>query len=510
MVFTSAYRPPEWNVSKTGLTVKALMEALDGAVHGLVAAPRGLGGLVRTAVVADEDGTVPPAALVVIPSGATALAVRAERQGASAVAATGDDADGLRDLGLPVLSVDPSIGPDEFAALARFVLEADPTESRHGDLFSLAQTVATLTGGIVSVEDAAGQVLAYSASSEGADALRRQTILGRGCPESFLAHMREWGVNERIWAGEVVEVAERPDLGAARRLVVGIRAGERALGTIWVQVGDRPLAPASAQVLHGAARLASVHVMRANSGARSTGRDTEELAVGLLTGAFDTDALARHLGADPSTPVSVVALALRGPEADLPWRLDQAAEITSVYAAAYRRDALVIPACGLLYVLLPATTGRSPAAWTGELVQVLRDNLGTPVQAAVAGTAPRMRAVPSLKKVASRTLDVVADRPERRVTAFEEVRSSVVLRDLFDTLADTPRLRDDRLDALDGEQRRSLSAFLDAFGDVTAAAGRLHVHPNTLRHRVRRICSLTGLDLDDADQRLLAAITLRA
>ncbi|GAA1446568.1 hypothetical protein GCM10009602_33520 [Nocardiopsis tropica] len=39
MVPTSADRPPEWNVSKTGLTVKALMEALDGAVHGLVAAP---------------------------------------------------------------------------------------------------------------------------------------------------------------------------------------------------------------------------------------------------------------------------------------------------------------------------------------------------------------------------------------------------------------------------------------------------------------------------------------
>ncbi|GAA1446575.1 hypothetical protein GCM10009602_33540 [Nocardiopsis tropica] len=29
--------------------------------------------------------------------------------------------------------------------------------------------------------------------------------------------------------------------------------------------------------------------------------------MGLLTGAFDTDALARHLGADPSTPVAVTA-----------------------------------------------------------------------------------------------------------------------------------------------------------------------------------------------------------
>ncbi|MFF8764734.1 PucR family transcriptional regulator [Nocardiopsis dassonvillei] len=498
-------------MSETGLTVKALLKALDKAVHGLAAAPRGLGDVVRSVVVAGDGAPVPAGALVVVPPGeAAALAAHPGQLAASAVAAVDGDADGLRGLGLPVLCVDPAVGTDEFAALARSVLEAAATGSGHGDLFSLAQTVATLTGGIVSIEDAAGQVLAYSASSEGADELRRQTILGRGCPESFLAHLREWGVNERIRDGEVVEVAERPDLGAARRLVVGIQAGERALGTIWVQVGGRPLAETSPQVLRGAARLAALHVMRAHSEARSTWRDTEGLAVGLLTGAFDTDALARHLGADPTTPVAVVALALREGEVDPPWRLDQAAEITSVYAAAYRREALVIPACGLLYVLVPAPSGQAPTAWTRELVSVLRENLGTPVQAAVAGVAPRMRAVPSLKKVASRALEVVADRPERLVTAFEEVRSSVVLRELFDALADRPGLRDDRLDALDDEQRRSLSAYLDAFGDVSGAAERLHVHPNTLRHRIRRIRELTGLDLDDADQRLLATLTLRA
>lgn len=210
-------------MSETGLTVKALLKALDKAVHGLAAAPRGLGGVVRSVVVAGDGAPIPAGALVVVPPGeAAALAARPGQLAASAVAAVDGDADGLRGLGLPVLCVDPAVGTGEFAALARSVLEAAATDTGHGDLFSLAQTVATLTGGIVSIEDAAGQVLAYSASGEGADELRRQTILGRGCPESFLAHLREWGVNERIRDGEVVEVAERPDLDAARRLVVGI------------------------------------------------------------------------------------------------------------------------------------------------------------------------------------------------------------------------------------------------------------------------------------------------
>ncbi|MGQ4266575.1 PucR family transcriptional regulator [Nocardiopsis changdeensis] len=499
-------------MAEPGRTLKSLLDALDESVHGLMAAPRGLGAVVRSVTVVDDDGPLPVGTLAVVPGeGADALADR-NPEGVAAVAVTGvpdGGAERLRALGLPVLSVDPRLTGKEFADLVRAVLETPGDEPRHRDLFSLAQTVATLTGGLVSIEDSAGAVLAYSAADEGADELRRRTILGRGCPESFLAHLRAWGVNERLAAGEVVEVAERPDLGAERRLVVGVLAGGRMLGGIWVQIGDAPRPAATTRVLLGAARLAATHLMRTH-GARSGG-DPAELAVGLLTGAFDTDALARHLGADPGTPVSVIALALREEAGQGGWLLDRATETASVYAASYRSDALVIPACGLLYLLMPAPSGNpAPASWVRDLVTALRQNLGTPVQAALAGVAPRMSAVPALKKVASRTLDVVRDRPELTVTSFEEVRSSVVLRELIDDLAERPHLRDVRLDGLDEEQCRSLAVYLDTFGDVSRAAELLHVHPNTLRHRIRRIRTLTGLDLDDADQRLLASLTLRA
>ncbi|MDR3036581.1 MAG: helix-turn-helix domain-containing protein, partial [Kitasatospora sp.] len=37
----------------------------------------------------------------------------------------------------------------------------------------------------------------------------------------------------------------------------------------------------------------------------------------------------------------------------------------------------------------------------------------------------------------------------------------------------------------------------------------LHIHPNTLRYRVRRAEQLTGLDLAQPQQRLLAMLQLR-
>ncbi|WP_449066264.1 helix-turn-helix domain-containing protein, partial [Planomonospora algeriensis] len=56
----------------------------------------------------------------------------------------------------------------------------------------------------------------------------------------------------------------------------------------------------------------------------------------------------------------------------------------------------------------------------------------------------------------------------------------------------------------------TLRAWLEAQGDLTAAAERLGVHPNTVRNRLRRIGEITPLNLDDARQRLAMIISLAA
>ncbi len=56
----------------------------------------------------------------------------------------------------------------------------------------------------------------------------------------------------------------------------------------------------------------------------------------------------------------------------------------------------------------------------------------------------------------------------------------------------------------------TLRAYLDGFGDVSAVAKHLHVHPNTVRYRVRRIEKLMSTSLDDPDVRLVLALGLRA
>lgn len=55
----------------------------------------------------------------------------------------------------------------------------------------------------------------------------------------------------------------------------------------------------------------------------------------------------------------------------------------------------------------------------------------------------------------------------------------------------------------------SVVAWLDAVGDIAAASENLHVHPNTLRYRLRRIGELFGVGLDDPNERLSVWLQLR-
>ncbi|WP_338702833.1 helix-turn-helix domain-containing protein [Streptomyces sp. Q6] len=63
--------------------------------------------------------------------------------------------------------------------------------------------------------------------------------------------------------------------------------------------------------------------------------------------------------------------------------------------------------------------------------------------------------------------------------------------------------------AAGGELVRSLTAYLDAGGDVPRAAQLLVLHPNTLRYRLRRVRERFGVDLDDPDTRLVVTLAVR-
>ena len=183
------------------------------------------------------------------------------------------------------------------------------------ELAELAQTIATLTGGLVTIEDTSARVLAYSRSSDEVDELRRLSILGRSGPAQYLALLREWGVYDRLSSSEeVVEIAEHPESGVRRRLAVGVFAGERQLATIWLQQGSGDFEPHAEQALLGAARITAAQLV---SRGRPAGSGTE-LAALLGTGpdhrrSAAAPAVPARLGRAARQPCAV-AVAELGPQ----------------------------------------------------------------------------------------------------------------------------------------------------------------------------------------------------
>jgi hypothetical protein len=59
-----------------------------------------------------------------------------------------------------------------------------------------------------------------------------------------------------------------------------------------------------------------------------------------------------------------------------------------------------------------------------------------------------------------------------------------------------------------GDLLNTVTTYLAARRDRQETARRLHIHPNTLDHRIRRACQLTGLDLDAPDDMATMVLAL--
>jgi DNA-binding PucR family transcriptional regulator len=506
------------------MSLEKVMIALGDPLVELQVAPNGLDVDVLDVVIMDPDDTpdIRPGdlALVIGARGRAALPLvrAAGSRGAVAVAVKLDaPVPMLRqaavDAGVALIAVRPDVRWEHLESLARGVLMT-PSDNGEvsGDLFALAQTIAALTGGIVSIEDTASRVLAYSRSTDEVDELRRQSILGRQGPEPYLKMLRDWGVYRLLRSGEeVVRIDERPELGIRRRIAIGIHAGSTPLGTIWVQEGDVPLAEQAERALLGAARVTALHLVQRRN--EPTAAFRENLLASLLDGRMDAASVAGQIGADPGKPAAVVVFSSRGESADRTQAELRRAELTgliSVHAAAYRRSALVTQLGARTYVLLPdLPPGAQLLALTREIVTAARKHIGLGVQAAVGSTVSTLDEVEVSRQEADRVLDAIGRDLDTDVATLADVRSQVLISETLALLAEQPRIRDPRLAKLDAELAKSVLAYLDAFGDVRSAARVLHVHPNTLRYRVRRAAEVAGIDLDDPLQRLFAQLQLR-
>ena len=173
-----------------------------------------------------------------------------------------------------------------------------------------------------------------------------------------------------------------------------------------------------------------------------------------------------------------------------------------------------------MFALLPLQdAGADPEQRAARLAEDFCERVGSrlPTVVGIGGVGSDIGGVTASRAAAVRALRVLRDgRTHRRVARLPDVHTESLLLELRDLAAARgERLQGPIARLLEYDERNdshlteSLAAWLDAFGDVRAAAATLFIHTNTLRYRLHRVEEIGELDLTDPDQRFAAMLQLR-
>lgn len=434
----------------------------------------------------------------------------------------------------------------ETALLAHGAADSSLRDIRPGDLFELANTVASLAGGAVAIADVDQMLLAYSTlPGQPIDDTRRRSILQLHVPHTA----QNDADYRRVHATRgVVTVAPTGD--SFTRWAVAIRAGRAVLGSLWLIDTDNGPSTDAERLLLEAANVAAVHLLH-----RRTHHDADRarqlgLVMPLLFEPGRAELAAVQLGI-ASTSVRIAALTTRRPAGTASETLQASLRLFDAVRSAC---AVWLPTavCGLadnvVYVVLPqpepvaASAAVSAAADAGpigapagvpsfqrqavlRIAHHTRRLLSLPVFAGVGDAEPIAgadRARAAAETVLAALLsdaeegmvnpdsdDIVADR--------HSLGPRLELRQITDSLRRAGLLPGETVSAIaEYDARRStafeltLRTWLDCGANAIETASRLGLHPNTVRYRLSRASSLFGLRLDDSETRLLLWMQLWA
>ncbi|AEW96709.1 MULTISPECIES: PucR family transcriptional regulator [Streptomycetaceae] len=373
----------------------------------------------------------------------------------------------------------------------------------YGDYQALVDEVSALVGAPATLEDRDFRLIAFCAheSDAGAmDPIRTRSILTRRSTTEVRSWFESFGIAH---AHDPVRIPADPRAGIRGRICLPVRHRGVVYGYVWLLDDDVPdpgqLGPAMGVVT----RIGTLLAREARAGA-DLGREL----LALLTGSRERreeaqGALRAALGRAADGAFSLVCVA--------PWEspgADDEGDLLPAVRTVPAAAALCAVPSGGLAALIRLRSADVPAPARAAAVRLLesartagpaagvsdpRSGLGD-LQAAwreAAGAARAARAEPRLGPVAH-WRDIG---PYRLLTALPPATDPALL----------PLLTPGH-----AELAHTAEVFLDCAGQAGRAAAALAIHRQTLYYRLSRVERLTGLDLDNGEDRLLLHMALKS
>ncbi|MFE9095419.1 PucR family transcriptional regulator [Streptomyces sp. NPDC007264] len=403
---------------------------------------------------------------------------------------------------------------------------ADVFTAGRGDYQELVDEISALLGAPATLENRDFELIAFAAYDSDAefdeaslDPVRTRSILTRRSTAAVRAWFEGFGIAR---ATGPVRIPPTPEAGVYRgRICLPVRHRGVVLGYVWL-LTDEP-GPSEEQLSAATevtARIGALLADEAQAGADLT-RELRavlvaedgwqrDMAVAELRTALGARGEGLHTvvcvapwpSADPDDAPSVRTLPAATALCTVPWGED-ASGAPETEDEAGRGLALLVrlrstdvltPALTAATRLLREAEGRAGGGRTAAGVAAVRHGL------ADLGTAWREASAAARAALAETRLGPVAQ--------WSAIGPYRLLTSLPPRAADDPAVRA-LLTPAHHELARTAEVFLDRAGQAGRTASELGIHRQTLYYRLSRIEQLTGLDLDDGEDRLLLHMALK-
>lgn len=369
------------------------------------------------------------------------------------------------------------------------------------DLQDLVDEASAILLAPVTLEDRRFRLLASAAHAGDVDSVRAETVLSRGANPRTREWFESFGIAR---ASGPVHVPADPERGTSARLCLPARWHGVVQGYLWAVEPPQGLPVERVRAATVLAETAGEHLARLTSRRRETERLVLDLLdAGAASGSGPARELADELAVDPSTRAAVVVLG------GAPGVWLRAEELHGPGGVPRRIG--VAERSGDLVLVVPAVTEAEVHDAAESALTALARVVGEHVVAGVGDLTPLHTAATSLRE-ARAALRVVrpsardGDRPpvaarvhpwaslgiERLLggTAGDELIEAVRTPAVAELLSAAPDLVE------------TAWVHLEEGCSVAATSARLGLHRQSVYARLRRIESITGLDLSRGRDRL--------
>ncbi|MET9355411.1 helix-turn-helix domain-containing protein [Streptomyces sp. NPDC006617] len=387
-----------------------------------------------------------------------------------------------------------------------------------GDYQELVDELSELLGAPATLENRDFELIAFGAyDSEGdldpsaLDPVRTRSILTRRSTAAVRAWFESFGITR---ATGPVRIPPTPEAGVYRgRTCLPVRHRGVVLGYVWLLDTDPgPTERQLAAAMEVAARIGALLADEAQHGA-----DLSRELRAVLTAERDWQRdmavaeLRSALGARADTPHAVVCVA--------PWPSADPDDAPSVRTVPGATALCTVPwgAAGVslaLLVRLRSADVPTPAtSAAGRLLERVPARDTGPATGVAAGVSASRTGLADLGTAWAEAS--AAARAARAEARFAPVAQWTDIGPFRLLTALPPHAAHDRavralLSPAHRELARTAEVYLDRAGQAGRTAAELGIHRQTLYYRLSRVEQLTGLDLDDGEDRLLLHMALKA